>query len=157
MRRRRRSSNGPVIATVAIAVTIMVGVIVFLAVTFEQKQANRSPDHPPTQSATDTWTHKELLEHLKTNGLECVWIDDGKLSIAMCFKGDYEDEQRLRVFAGPGGLEPISGGYIRVMLCQTEREASELSGSRTHSRYWRRFVFIASDKKLDAIFKRLPH
>lgn len=173
--RRRKSSNLPMIAALLFAVSVIgagaFGVIVLVGsepLRLREAVAKNKPETPKTDYSQ--WTHTELLAHFKSKGAECVWktSSTGRVkAIAIMLKTTYaelnfnEAGEEKYFNSGMIWLDDIGSNMTnnwgtRVYLCESEKEAMEMSGSIPNSRFWCRFVFKGRKKDTDMFASLLP-
>lgn len=94
-------------------------------------------------SARDSWTHRELIAHLKAKGLQF----EAKPSIAFGIYGGTSMEFFFASDAGENGTV--------VLLLKDRQTAREVGGARPDGYVWGRFFFAGKKENLDAIRRAL--
>lgn len=128
-------------------------------------QPEAKKEHPKVD--TSTWTHKEILAHLKSVGHECVWtqskyihsLSKPRPTISLQRKSEYVKRWEGRSDAMWSLDDTIVwwDTNARCMLCDSAQEAREISGSMPEAKNWGRFVFWAGSlKEAEYLVSLLP-
>lgn len=118
-----------------------------------------SPDPKPPKGAVQDWSHKELIAHLRSKGLqlEADAAETGSANgPAMYFFPPGKQHVR-RILDGPGA--GVAAYWVDVAYVQKRKsaeEAKDRAGVLEEGFAWGRFVFMGDPLFLDKIRRALP-